>query len=371
MSRRAQGEGSLFQRSDGYWCASVRLPNGKRVTRYAKTKKDAAAKLAELTKRRKAGQLAAPGKVTVGEWCDAWFASHRQQLRPTTQRNYAGALRRDIQPALGPLRLSRLTPLMAQGLVDEVGAAHPHQAAVVRIVLHEACARAVAMGLLGRNPVTDVRVPVPPHVERTVWGLEEVQRFRRSAAGSRDSALWDVLLGGGLRIGEALGAEWDDVDFEAGTLRVARTLSYLGGDGYRLGPPKTRAGARSVVLPRWAIESLRAWRVCQAEERLRVGPGWEDSRGAVFVATTGRPLSPGSLRRRFRAACDRASVLPIRVHDLRHVHATIAVAAGADPKTVQARLGHSTLDLTLSVYAHAGTDGDKRLAEVVNALVGS
>ena len=368
MSRRAQGEGSLFQRGDGYWCASVRLPSGQRVTRYGKTKKDAAAALAELTKRRTAGQLAAPSKVTVGEWCDTWFASHRQRLRPTTQRNYAGTLRRDIQPVLGPLRLSRLTPLLAQGLVDEVGAEHPHQAAVVRIVLHEACARAVEMGLLGRNPVADVRVPVPARVERTVWGPEEVRCFRASAAGSRDAALWDVLLGGGLRIGEALGAEWADLDLDAGTLRVVRTLSYLGGDGYRLGPPKTRAGVRRVALPTWAIASLRAWRARQAEERLRAGPDWADVRSAVFLAITGKPLSPGSLRRRFRAACDRAHVPPLRVHDLRHVHASLAIAGGGDPKAVQQRLGHSTVDETLRVYAHAMVGSDRRIVAHLDRL---
>jgi len=216
------------------------------------------------------------------------------------------------------------------------------------------------MGLLGSNPLTHVRVPALPHVERTVWGTEEVRLFRETTAADRERALWDVLLGAGLRIGEALGLQWSDIGTD--TLRVARTLSYLGAEGYRLGPPKTRAGIRTLVLPPWVMESLRRWRIHQAEERLRSGQ-WADDRGAVFTDACGRPLSPGSLRRRFRKACGNAGVPPIRIHDLRHVHASLAVAMGADPKTVQARLGHSTLDMTLGVYSHRAQDADRQLAE--------
>ena len=109
MARRGYGEGSLYQRGDGCWCASVRLPGGKRIVRYASTKKEAASKLGDLAGKRRMGRLSAPTTLTVEHWLDQWLGDIRGRLRPTTYRRYESAVRLYLRPMLGTVRVQRLS----------------------------------------------------------------------------------------------------------------------------------------------------------------------------------------------------------------------------------------------------------------------
>ena len=367
MARRAHGEGSLYQRKDGYWCASVQLPNGKRVTKYAKTKRAAADLLADLTRRRSLGRLAAPTKLTVGEWLDSWLEERRPQLRPTTYRKYESAIRVQLKPEAGAIRLSRLNPPMVAYLVAAVAEEHPHMAQVVRLVLLMACGHAVKRGVLSSNPVEAVEAPKATDRTRERWTPAQFRLFARGADGIREGPLWLLLAGTGLRVGEALGLEWRDIDFDSAQLRVERAVAWVGSTPV-LGDPKSKAGRRLVTAPAFVLAHLRRWRAVQAQERLLAGPHWAEKRGAVFTTASGATPASAVLWRQFQRACVRVKVPRMRVHDLRHVHASMAVAAGADPKTVQNRLGHATLDMTLNVYSHRVEENDRRLADEFDRL---
>lgn len=369
MARRGQGEGSVYQRGDGYWCANVRLPNGRRVVRYARTKKEASTLLAQLSHRRRTGVLAAPTKIQVGEWLDQWLEHRYPELRPTTFRKYESVVRVHLAPGLGPLRLSRLTSAHVAQLVGELARDRAYTAQVARDVLNMACEYAVRLGVLGANPVEAVDSPTARPRKRHRWDLDEAVKFLGSIGGDRDEALWVLLAGSGMRIGEALGLQWGDIDFDGGLVHIRRALAWVGSRPV-LGEPKTKAGERSLALPSFVLTQLRHWKAHQAEDHLRAGADWIDGRDAVFTRTDGGPPWSSVLGRRFRKACDGAGVPQMRVHDLRHVHASLAVASGADPKTIQTRLGHATLEMTLNVYSHRVQDSDRRLAESFDVLLG-
>ena len=163
------------------------------------------------------------------------------------------------------------------------------------------------------------------------------------------------------------GLKWEDVDLEAGTLQVRRTLSEPTG-GYIFEAPKNGKG-RSIRCSQRALEALRSHRARQNEERLRVGPLWQDN-GLVFPSGVGTPLSGGNLNRAFKALLKRAGLPGIRFHDLRHTCATLLLRQGVNPKFVQELLGHADISLTLNVYSHILPDMGDAAAGAMDAVLG-
>lgn len=166
---------------------------------------------------------------------------------------------------------------------------------------------------------------------------------------------------------EALGLTWRSVDFDNGRLAVTQALTSVDGE-LVLTPPKTDRAARSVALDSGTVEALRAHRRRQAQEQLAFGPGYEET-DFVFRNEDGSPVSPNAVSLRFPHLVKAAKLPPIRTHDLRHTHATLLLASGANAKTVSSRLGHSSVGFTLDVYAAAIPQLEEQAAQVVADLV--
>jgi integrase len=167
-----------------------------------------------------------------------------------------------------------------------------------------------------------------------------------------------VALYLGLRRGELLGLRWADVDLDIGRLEVVQTLQRVDGR-LQFVRPKTRRSERTIPLPPVVVSALREHRARQAKERLAAGRCWTDS-GLVFTSRVGTPLEPDNLRRSWyevRKVLDE----PLRLHDLRHTCVTLLLEAGVAPHIVQEIAGHSALDVTMTIYAHASLD-EKRAA---------
>ena len=161
-----------------------------------------------------------------------------------------------------------------------------------------------------------------------------------------------LAVGTGMRQGELLGLKWEDVDLEAGTLQVRRTLSTATGGGFRFGAPKTAKSRRSVKLPGAAISALKRHRRAQLEERMRLAGLFADH-GLVFASRVGTPVSRQDLvARSFKPLLKRAGLPDVRFHDLRHTCATLLLGRGVHAKLVQELLGHSTISVTLDTYSH-------------------
>ncbi len=209
------------------------------------------------------------------------------------------------------------------------------------------------------------RVAEPPRTEDYVvrpLTTAGAQALLSAVKGDRLEALFQVGLALGLKQGETLGLTWTDIDLDACTLSVQRTLQRVRSE-WVLSEPKAAKSRRTIPLPEPVARALREHRSRQLEERLRAGPAWEGGTwgGLVFPDELGRPLSGFHVLRRFRSLLDLAGLPPMRYHDLRHGAASLMAAQGVPARVAMELLGHSQIATTMNVYTHV-TPQDQREA---------
>ena len=375
MKRRGHGEGSVYKRDDDRWEGKISLPNGRRRSFYGATRAAAVRRMNEALRALEGGQLPPPERQTLEGYLSGWLrTSVRGRVRPSTYEGYERMVRLHVNPALGHLRLTRLTPqLVSQLHVDlqEKGLA-PKTITLVHNMLHKALSQAVLWGQMAVNPAAAVAPPRPVRKEVRPLTSAQAQRLLAAAVSDRLHALYTVALTCGLRQGELLGLRWQDMDLDAGVLAVRqqaqRELTAPGRREWVFTEPKTAKGRRTIALPQLAVDALLRHRQQQAEERLRVGQTWEDL-DLVFPNLVGRPIEKSNLlRRSFWPLLERAGLPHMRFHDLRHTAATLLLTLGLHPKVVQERLGHSTIGVTMDVYSHVMPTLQKEAATKLDQL---
>jgi integrase len=359
MGRRGNGEGSITKRKDGLYMArySVETATGttKRKTIYAKTRREAAERLSEALADRDKGLVFDAGSTTVGEFMTRWLEdSAKGDLAPRTYHNYKLQLRKHIIPSIGRVKLSKVSPAHVQALYAAKlsDGLKPSSVRYIHAVLHRALEQAVKWNLIPRNPARAVDPPKIRKDEITPLDSQQARKLLDAASGEKFEALYVLSLTVGVRMGEALGLRWSDIDLDAKTLRVNRQLQRIrDGGGLVFSEPKN-ASRRTVDLPQRAVEALRSHRKQQMEEQLRAASGWQDYR-LVFVSGKGTPLDAQNIvNRHFKPLLRRAGLPNIRWHDLRHSCFTILLARGTHPKYVQHLAGHASIQLTLDRYSH-------------------
>ncbi|MBW2599417.1 MAG: site-specific integrase, partial [Deltaproteobacteria bacterium] len=227
------------------------------------------------------------------------------------------------------LPLSKLTPFYIQSFYSAkvtAGRADGKEGGLkgasiryLHIILHQALESSVDFGLLPANPTRKVKVPNPQDVEpEEIHPLDEdqVAQFLEAAKGSRFETLFIVALGTGLRRGELFGLKWEDIDLQDGLLTVKRTVHAVKG-GLKFGPPKTKKSRRTISMPPVVVEALKKHRKEQKEEKLRLGPVYQEQ-GLVFPAEGGTPFHLDNIRRYFKPLLKRAGLPDIRFYDLRY-----------------------------------------------------
>jgi integrase len=352
-ARRGNGEGSIYQRANGQWCATYAAgydSDGKRRRRtiFATTKEEILAELAKKQSEKLAGQLNEPTRLRLGAYLDRWLEdASRPTIRATTYESYKGIVKNHLKPHIGGLLLGKLGPAHVQGLYSEMerGGASARTRQLTHAVLRKAMKQAVRWRLISFNPCDAVDPPRVARSEIHPLDGDQVAALLAAAAGDRIEALYVVAIGGGLRLGELFGLQWADIDFAAGAISVVHTLMEVNGK-LTLEDTKTTKSRRRVDLPQVAIDALLAHRKRMlAEGFARVG--W------VFCNTKGGPMRRSHFHaQHFKPLLARAKLPHIRFHDLRHTSATLLLAAGVHPKVVQERLGHSQIGITLDIYSH-------------------
>jgi len=304
--------------------------------------------------KRDSLDYAVPTLLTSDFLLELWLPSIAATVRPSTFAGYRGHVVNHIVPHLGasplahldgPAINSMLNSLLATGNCKGGGALSPVTVRRVYATLHRALGDAARWGLLEKNPADACdppRCPTPPDRMAT-WDVHELRCFLQAAREDELYALWFLLATTGLRRGEALGLRWRRVDLEAGTVAVVETVITVG-HRIQTSAPKSARGRRVVPLDVPTTKVLR--------DHFSATP-WKGPDDFVFVDDLGGPLNPIAITRSFRRLVNRAQLRPIRLHDLRHTHATLALQAGVHPKIVSERLGHSTVSLTLDIYSHA------------------
>ena len=344
------------------------------------TRKECQAALSKVLVAVEARTFTPPTRITVKAFLLAeWLPAVKGTLRPTTYASYTMLAREHIIPRLGSLQLQKLTApainalyayLLEEGRVCGRGGLSPSSVRRVHAVLHWACHDAVRWGRLTVNPVDAADPPraSAEHPDRLpVWSAEQLVAFLAHVADDRLFALWRVLAMTGMRRGEALGLQWDDLDMEGGRLTIRRAWVPVNGVG-QMSEPKTRRGRRTIALDPVTLEALQGHAACQADEQSDCRGVWTDS-GLVFTRTDGQPLPPWAVSKLFRDLSKAAMLPPIPLHGLRHSYATLALASGVNPRIVSGRLGHSTVALTLDVYSHVLPQQDRQAAEAIADLL--
>jgi integrase len=248
----------------------------------------------------------------------------------------------------------------------------PRSVRYVHTILHRALADAVRWGRLARNPADAADAPRERAAgKRAVeaWSVADLRLLLDASrsSGDRYYAAWVVLATTGARRGEVLGLRWCDVDLEQARASVVQTVVAIRHE-VSFGTPKTAAGRRPLSLDAGTVAVLREWRARQAEERLKLGPGYRDH-DLVFAKVTGEPLHPERFSREFDRRVERWRLPRLSLHGLRHTWATLALEAGVHPRVVQERLGHSTVAITLQTYSHVAPTLHADAAELVAGRV--
>ena len=322
----------------------------------------------------------APTTATVRQYLTKeWLPAVKATIRPSTYNSYVQHIECHIAPHIGAVKLQKLSgsqvnalyaKLAETGKQDGKHGLSPQTIHHVHACLHKACKDAVRWGQLSRNPLDAAD---PPRAkgdgsrEMKTWTKEQLKAFLQAVKGERLSPLWHTIAMTGMRRGEALGLRWCDVDLEAGRLSIRRALIPINREVV-VSEPKTAKGRRVIAIDPGTVEVLKGQAARQRDERSEWDEGWIET-GLVFTAEDGAALDPESVSRYWRQAVKKTMLPTIRLHDLRHTHATLALQAGVHPKVVSERLGHATVSITLDTYSHAIPAMQEEAAALIAGLV--
>ncbi len=367
--KRKNGEGMLRKRSDGRWEARVvigydenNLPRTKNVTAVNKEKC-----LEKSEKLKQEIGIIQPDKIkaemTFGEWIDFWYQQYSKiTLRPTTQSEYESLIYKHIIPEIGRIELNKITQndlqqfysrlklsgrrirteIYCQGLSDRmVRACHA--------LCRKSLEKAVEENLIRTNPAIDCKLPPKKYNEMKFLTREEMRRFIIQAKHDGYLELFILELSTGMRRGEILGLQWEDLNMKTGVLKISRQVVLLNGK-IHISEPKTKTSIRTIILPKDIIKILKEYKKTVDSKWLFPSPVKEDM-----------PRNPSAVRKILARTLKKAGCKHIRFHDLRHTFATTALANGMDIKTLSTIIGHNSAETTLNIYTHI-TDEMQRTA---------
>jgi integrase/predicted RNA-binding Zn-ribbon protein involved in translation (DUF1610 family) len=344
------------------------------------TQKECQAAMNKLLVAVEQQSYSAPTKATVKQYlAKEWLPAVKATIRPSTYNSYVQHVECHVAPHIGSVKLQKLSGSQVNALyakLAETGKKNgksglsPQTIHHVHACLHKACKDAVRWGQLSRNPLDAAD---PPRAkgdgsrEMHTWTKEQLKAFLAAVKDDRLSPLWHTIAMTGMRRGEAIGLRWRDVDLEAGRLSVRRALIPINREVV-VSEPKTAKGRRVIALDPGTIEVLKGQAARQLDEQSQWDEGWVET-GLVFTAEDGAALDPESISRFWRQAVKKTMLPTIRLHDLRHTHATLALQAGIHPKVVSERLGHATVSITLDTYSHAIPAMQEEAATLIAGLV--
>jgi len=361
-------KGHIYQRAKGSWTVIYDLPSDSMTGRRRQksqtikgTKRDAQRFLREVLSSIEQGSYIKPNKITLGELLRQWLIGYvSMNTTDRTEESYTSIIERHLILALGRVSLADLQPQHIQsyyaeklnkGRADGKGGLSARSVVYHHRILSKALDYAVKMGLVVRNVAKVVK---PPRVSRkTMQTLspEEVARFLDAARETDYYVYFSTLLYTGLRRGELLALRWRNLDLDSGKLTVVETAYKLGNGEYRIKEPKTAQSRRTVTLPSSLVELFKIYMTDQELLRIQLGISL-NADDFVFIRPDGSPINPSAVSLAFLRIIKKAGLRGIRVHDLRHTHATLMLKAGVHPKVVSERLGHANIGITLDIYSH-------------------
>lgn len=306
--------------------------------------------------------------LTVGEYLETWLTG-KHALKPKTTALYRDMTDNYLVPNLGKVRLLELRAHHLDRMYSNIVLGRrgrplsPSTIRRVHAVLRSALNSAVKRRLLPYSPAEQIELAPENPKRPKPWTVDECRTFLRDIADDRLANLYRLILFTGMRRGEAIGLRWQDVDLARACLSVEQQITEVRGRGV-VGTPKTKRGTRVIPIDDGTVAMLRRHQEMQDVERTAWGPAWNDA-GLVFTREDGRPLRPEYATRHFQALAKRSCLPAIRLHDLRHTNASLALEAGVEMKVVSDRLGHSQISVTADLYTHVNEPVGRAAADKI------
>ena len=357
-------KGHIRERSPGHWAIvlDVRdVETGKRKRRwhsFTGTKRAAQIESARLISQLSCGTYLEPNKTTLAQFLDRWLYDIKPRVTPKTHERYEQVCRKNIAPLLGAVALSKLKPVqisqaytkaLASGRKNGHGGLSPRTVHHMHVILKGALAQAVKWEMLVRNPADAVDPPKAYRATMQTYDLPQTAELIEAVRGKRVFVPTILAVLCGLRRGEIAALRWRNVDLATAQLAVVQSAEQTKA-GVRYKEPKS-GRARTVALSATVVAELKAHRIAQVQELLRLGKRLSDD-DFVTTRADGLPLRPHSLGQEWVRFLGGSALPRIRFHDLRHAHATHLLASGVHPKVASERLGHSKIGITLDLYSH-------------------
>lgn len=370
--QNANGEGSVWLRGDGRWCAAAYVPvvggGRRRVYGYGKSRQEARRKLRELLDKAEKNVPVAPANLTLAAFLDEWLIYLKPHVRPSTWVGYETNVRLHVVPRIGKKKLTKLAVRDVRELLVDGMRTDGHGARVIQYAhatVRAALEHAFREELVPRNVAKMVRVERPAKQSATEpMTVDEAKAFLRAVAPDRLAAMWTVLVMLGLRRSEVCALEWDDVDFGARSLRVAKSLHRTGGRLQEL-PTKTRRSTRTVPLPGRVLYALAGHHLTAQTTGAEPGRPTRPT-GYVFVTRNGTPFDPANITHMFGDLCVEHGLRRVRLHDLRHTCVSLLLALGIHPRVVMEIVGHSAIEMTMNVYGHVNLDTQRAALDALD-----
>jgi integrase len=378
-------QGSFVNKRGITWTAYyyVAAADGKRRQRSKggfATKQDARIYLHTTMAGLQSGEHVEPAKLTLAQYLEErWLPTIQLTVRPLTFTSYAQHLRCYVIPRLGGLPLQQLRAdhldllyreLLKSGRVQHPpGGLSPVTIRLLHTVLHRALKDAARKRLVPRNVAKDADPPRQTQgaPATATWTVDELRSFLEATEQHWLGPAFLLAATTGMRRAEVLGLRWQDISFEEQRLVVRQIIIWVNHE-LSFGPPKTTRSRRTVALDPTSISMLKMHRVSQLSQRRLLTGSYQDN-DLVFAKPDGSPVPPSSFTDIFKRIVLKLPVRRIRLHDLRHTHATLGLAAGVAPKVMADRLGHSSVAFTQNRYMHTTPELERDAASRLAGLL--
>lgn len=381
MSNR--GNITLISKEKSSWKIRIELPRdiatGKRkqkcFTFYGK-KKEAEQFLTEKLRELDTGILIETKRMKFGDYLDYWKEKTFYNLEITTQEGYIQKIDKHIKPYLGNIYLEELKPLTLQNFYEEKlkngrltrnGTLSQRTVLAMHRIIRSALEQAVKWQLVVRNVADAVEPPKAKKYEAKYLTDKQTEELIKVAKGSDIYIPIMIAIYTGARRGEILGLNWSNVNLEKGYIKIVDSLCAIQ-KGLIIKEPKTKSGIRTIAISSELIKILKQHKITQMKNKLLFGNLYQDN-NMVCCYKDGHLYNPKRFSTKFRELLEHNNFPIIRLHDLRHSHASLLVKLGVQPKEISQRLGHSNIGITMDLYSHLYEETDREVANMFDKLI--
>ncbi|SDC69277.1 Site-specific recombinase XerD [Candidatus Frackibacter sp. WG11] len=344
------------------------------------TKKEAQKIMAKLIHEMETGTYVEPSKMTTAELLQKWLKEYcKPNLAPSRYANYREIIERHFIPELGSIQLKNLKPMHIQSYQSKKlttgrqdgkpGGLSKTTVEKHNRILSQALKYAVKLQIIKSNPADPIKAPSPEEPEIKYLNKEQVNKVLKE---TKDKWIYNFIyisVNTGMRRGEMLGLRWKDIDLNKKTIQVRQISQRIRNEGIIFKKPKTKSSERLISISNNVVKAIKKIKREQSENKLLLGPNYYTKQNLVFCNEDGSPANPQGVTRRFKRVAKRAGFKDIRLHDLRHTHATLLLQEGVHPKVVQERLGHSSITQTLDTYSHVIPSLQQEAADKLEGLI--